>query len=153
MVTRRTAAVRRAFALIDVIVGTILLGISLAAVIGLTGRALTSQQRGEELQTAAMLADEQLSLVLARGPDDYTRRFSASGACDAPFQNFRYSLNFSGGSGITPYIVTATITWAAGGILGGHEHSLAIQTFVAPREGDDPDPDRKPPDTTTTRAP
>ena len=37
------------------------------------GRALSSQAVGERLSTAATLADEQLHLVLARGPDDYAR--------------------------------------------------------------------------------
>jgi type II secretory pathway pseudopilin PulG len=132
----------RAFALIDVIVGAILMAVALAAIIALTGRALSSQKQGEELQTAAMLADEQLSLVLARGPDDYDRRFSTRGVCDAPFSDFSYDLDFRGGSGRDPFVVTATIAWSG----TGGARSLAIQTLIAPREGDDPDPDRVPPE-------
>ena len=136
---------RPAFALLDVIIAGIIIGISLAAVIGLTGRALSSQTRGEDLQTAAMLADEQLNLVLARGADNYSRSFSSSGECDPPFQNFSYHLEFAGGSGTDPYRVTVTISWFAGG--SGVQQSVAVQTLIAAREGDDPDPDRKPTET------
>lgn len=143
--TRSRPRTRRGFALLDVVVAGIIVGISLAAMIGLTGRALSSQKRGEELQTAAMLADEQLSLVLARGPDGYGRSFPTSGDCDAPFGNFGYRMEFTGGSGSNPYLVTVTITWLSGG--SGVEQSVVVQTLIAPREGDDPDPDRKPPET------
>lgn len=136
---------RPAFALLDVIVAGIIIGVALAVIIGLTGRALTSQTRGEDLQTAAMLADEQLNLVLARGPDGYGRSFPSSGECDPPFANFSYSLQFSGGSGADPYRVSVTISWFAGG--SGAPQSLSLQTIIANREGDDPDPDRKPTET------
>jgi Tfp pilus assembly protein PilV len=136
---------RPAFALLDVIIAGIIIGISLAAIIGLTGRALSSQAQGEELQTAAMLADEQLNLVLARGPDSYGRSFPTSGECDPPFSNFSYNLDFAGGSASDPYRVTVTISWAGG--AGGTPRSVSLQTLVAPREGDDPDPDRKPTET------
>jgi type II secretory pathway pseudopilin PulG len=136
---------RPAFALLDVIVAGIIIGISLAVIIGLTGRALSSQTRGEDLQTAALLADEQLNLVLARGPDGYGRSFPSSGECDPPFQNFSYSLQFSGGSGSDPYRVSVTISWLAGG--SGAPQSISLQTIIANREGDDPDPDRKPTET------
>lgn len=134
---------RPAFALLDVIIAGIIIGISLAAIIGLTGRALSAQARGEELQIAAMLADEQLNLVLARGPDNYTRSFAASGECDPPFSNYTYSVEVAGGSSSAPHKVTVTISWAGG------TRSVALQTLIAAREGDDPDPDRKPPETTT----
>jgi len=137
---------RGGFALLDVIIASIILGISIAAIIGLTGRSLAAQKTGEELQIAASLADEQLALVLARGPDGYAQRFPVTGACDEPFQRFRYTLTFTGGSGNDPFNVNVTITWAAGG--GGAQQSISIDTLIAPREGDDPDPDRKPPDAT-----
>jgi Tfp pilus assembly protein PilV len=134
---------RRGVILIDAIIGTILLGISLAAIIGLAGRALSSQMTGEELQTAAMLLNEQLNLVIARGPDNYASRFDAEGACDEPYQRFRYKLEFSGGGGGQAYSVKATVFWTT----AGRERSESIQTLVAPRLGDEPDPDRRPPET------
>lgn len=155
---------RPAFALVDVIVGTVILGVSLAVIIGLVSQALYSQQRGQDLATAAMLADEQLQLVLARGPDDYDHRFATGGPCDAPFESFHYSVQVSstgasragaptatGGAG-GAYLVTATITWGgspkgARASSAGEPQSLSIQTLIASREGSedtDPDPDRRP---------
>lgn len=140
---------RGGFALLDVIVASIILGIAIAAIIGLTGRALSAQKTGEELQVAAMLADEQLALVLARGPDSYAQRFSTNGACDAPFAAYRYAVTLSGSSGNDPYKVSVTISWSAGG--AGATRTVTIETLIAPREGDDPDPDRKPPDATNRK--
>ncbi|MGE3107599.1 MAG: hypothetical protein AB7O77_04500 [Phycisphaerales bacterium] len=138
----------RGFALLDVIIASIILGISIAAIIGLTGRSLAAQKTGEELQIAAMLADEQLALVVARGPDNYAQRFATSGSCPEPFSGYRYSISFSGGSGNEPYRVSATISWGAGGAIGSgvKTRSITIETLVAPHEGDNPDPDRKPPE-------
>jgi len=125
----------RGFALVDVIVGAIIVGVSLAVIIGLTGRALSSQKRGEELATAANLADETLQLVLARGPDDYAKRFELEGACDAPNEDYRFKLAFAGGGGTAtvPHRVTATITW--GGAAGGTPQTLVIETLMATRMG------------------
>jgi hypothetical protein len=87
-----------------------------------------------------MLLDEQLNLVMARGPDDYAGRFDAEGVCDEPFQAYRYRLELRGGGGGEPYTVTATISWQA----GGRERSESAQTLIAPRLGEEPDPDRRP---------
>jgi Tfp pilus assembly protein PilV len=128
--------------LVDVLVAAMLLGIAVAAMVSLTGRALSSQRQGEELQTAAMLLDEQLQLVLARGPDDYASRFPIEGPCDAPFESYRYTLKFDGGEGGDPYRIIATVSWNA----SGRTRSESIETFIAPRLGEEPDPIRKPAD-------
>lgn len=133
---------RRAIVLVDVLVAAMLLGIALASMISLIGRALKSQRQGEELQTAAMLLDEQLNLVLARGPDDYASRFPVEGKCDAPFEDYRYSIALDGGEGGDPYKVVATVTW----VSGATARSESIETYIAPRLGDEPDPERKPAD-------
>ena len=131
---------RRGFALVDAIVAAVLLGAGLAVTIGLSGHALSAQARGRDLRTAAMLADEQLSLVLAQGPDEDERRFPTDGACDAPFERFRFKVDFVSGSSADAYLVRATISWAS----GVTPESLAVETLIAPRRGDDPDPDRLP---------
>jgi type II secretory pathway pseudopilin PulG len=131
---------RRAFALVDVVVATVLLGVSLASILGLTSRAIDAQVRGERLRTAAMLLDEQLNLVLARGPDSYAKEFPTEGRCDPPFEDYRFELDFdSQGSG-DPYVVVATITWTS----LGRERSESVTTLMAPRLGEDPDPIRAP---------
>ncbi len=149
----------RAFALVDVVIAGMILAIGLGAILSLSGRSITAAQRGEELATAAMLADEQLNMVLARGPDDYARRFGLEGVCDEPFTNYRYRLEFAGGRSVGEvYDVRVTIEW--GGGAGGTSssasaasnsrnasQSLTISTLIAPREiGEDVevDPDRRP---------
>ena len=139
---RAAYASRRAIALVEVIVATIILGVALSILIGLSGRAISSQHEGERLATCAMLLDEQLSLVLARGPDNYAARFDTSGACDAPFEAYRYELAIDGGEAGEAYAVTVTISWQE----GGRTRSESLQTMLAPRLGEEPDPDRRPDD-------
>lgn len=131
---------RRALALVDIVVGVVLLGIIVVTLLNLMSRSVSAQTMGEQMQTAAMLIDEQLNLVLARGPDNYASRFPAEGVCEAPFESFRYRLDFAGGSGGTPYTVKATVFW----INGGRERSETIEALVAPRIGEDTDPIRQP---------
>jgi len=130
---------RRAVALIDAIVATIILGVALAVIVGLTAQAISSQSQGERMQIGAMLADEQLSLVLARGPDDYAKTFPLTGACDAPFQDYTYALTIGGGSESEPYQVQATISWKS---PSGRDERLSIQTLMAARLGIERDPIR-----------
>lgn len=130
----------RSFALVDCIVATVLLGVSLTVVIGLAGNALSSQSTGEHLQTAAMLADEQLQLVLARGPDDYAQHYSTEGTCDEPFKDYKYKLTFVTGD---PFQVGCTISWN----FGSGDKSIHIDTLIASRSGSQdsqPDPVRTP---------
>ncbi len=136
---RRTPS-RRGVLLIDVIVATVLLGVALTVLIGLTAGASRAQASGERLQIASMLADEQLQLVLARGPDNYAGRYDIEGPCDAPFGDYRYELEISGGNSGTPHSVVATILWRE----GTRERSVTVETLIAARLGDEADPDRKP---------
>lgn len=133
---------RRGVALVEVIVATIILGASLALLIGMAGRAVSAQQSGERLETAAMLLDEQMSLVLARGPDNYAARYDTTGLCDEPFAAYRYAIDITGGQGGDAYLVVTTISWEE----GGRTRSESIQSYMAPRLGDEPDPDRRPDD-------
>jgi Tfp pilus assembly protein PilV len=132
---RRTRQrVVRGVILVDAIVGAVILGVALVAIIGLSGRALSSQLRGQELQVAAMLLDEQLGLVAMRGADSYASAFPAEGQCDAPYQDYRFKLQFSGGSGGDAYRVRATVTWTS----GGRARSESAETMIAPRTEEDP---------------
>lgn len=141
MVNRR--AVHRGFALLDALVAAVILGVALATIIGLSSQALSSQRLGEQIATAAMMADEQLGLVVARGPDGYAKSYPLEGGCDSPFGAYRYKLDLSGGSGGTPYTVRCTISWDSAR-TGGTPQSIVIQTLLAARTGDDPNPDRRP---------
>lgn len=140
---RAARAWRGAFILADALVATVLLAGALTAVLSLASRALSAQRQGERLQIVAMLLDEQLNLVLMRGPDNYASAYLADGSCDAPFADYRYRLSFSGGTGGDPYEVSATILWTE----SGRPRSESITTLIAPRLGAEPDPERKPTET------
>lgn len=133
---------RRGVILVDVLVAVVLLGSALALLLGMSGRAVSAQRSGENLQTAAMLLDEKLNLVLARGADSYASRFAdeMTGAFDAPFDRYHYQLELSGGSGGDAFKVVATVWWDE----DGKRREAAIETRIAPRLGDEPDPDRRP---------
>lgn len=132
---------RAGFLLVDVLVAVVMLGVALAVMLSLTGRALTAQRQGENLQIAAMLIDEKLNLVLARGADNYASRFGdVDGQCDKPYQNFRYHIEISGGTGGDAYSVVCEVTWRE----AGKEQRESVETRIAPRLGDDPDPERRP---------
>lgn len=131
---------RRGIALVDIIIASVLLGVALATILGMTGRAISAQAEGEKFQAAAMLADEQLALVLARGPDNYGASFPTTGVCEEPFTDYRFNVEISGGEAGEAYAVAATILWTA----RGREQSIVVETLIAPRVGDEPDPDRRP---------
>lgn len=137
---RLQARTRAGVVLVDIIVATVLLGAALAVLIGMTGRAMSAQKSGEQLQVAAMLLDEQLNLVLARGPDNYASRFEVAGVCAAPYEEFRYRIDFTGGEAGEAYRVVATVVWNR----TGREESASVETMIAPRLGEEPDPDRQP---------
>ncbi|MGH7131203.1 MAG: type IV pilus modification PilV family protein [Phycisphaerales bacterium] len=124
---------RRGVALIDAIVAAVIMGAALAVIVSLGGSALASQRLGEQIQTAAMLADEQLNLVLARGADNYTSAFLVSGDCDEPFQGYKFKLDFSGGSESAPYTVKVTISWDA----ATGPRDIVVETRIAPRPNAD----------------
>ncbi|MCC6229277.1 MAG: hypothetical protein IT432_08635 [Phycisphaerales bacterium] len=136
MVTTHSINIRRAACrgsiLVDVIVGSVILGLALTAMIGLVGRAISEQNGGEQLQTASMLIDEQLALVLARGPDNYATRFDTQGTCDAPFDQYRYELDIQERGGSNPYFVRATVFWDS----GGKTRSASVETLIAARPGE-----------------
>jgi len=134
---------RRGFLLADVLVASVILAVALSVLISMAGTALASQQTGEQIGTAAQLADEQLNLVLMRGPDSYASRFPIEGPCEGPFEAYRFRLDFTDGDSGKPYGVGVRIDWTS----ARGPQSIRIETRIAPRLGDEPDPDRKPEET------
>lgn len=132
--------VRRGAMLVDAIVGAILLGVALASLVSLGGRAISAQGEGEHLRNAAMLIDERLNLVLMSGVEGYRSRFDLEGSCDPPFERYRYRVEVGGGQSGEPYVVAVTVSWVA----GGRERSETVEALIAPMLGDEPDPIRRP---------
>ena len=130
---------RRGFALVDVILGGMLLSIGLASIISLATRALKSQTDGEKQMTAAWLCDELLSLVVVDGPINYPRQHDTSGTFEYPFQEFSFDLDIVNQGNDIPYLVTATVSWTAGRGV----RNVQVQTLIAVRK-DNPDETRVP---------
>lgn len=139
----RGGLVRRGVALIEVIVAAVILGIAVSGVMGLVARAVSSQSEGERIETAARLADERLNLVLATGAEAHASVFPLAGVCEEPFAEYRYEVEIESASGGNAYRVRAAVSW----VQGGRARSVVLETLIAPRPGEDPDPDRKPAET------
>ncbi len=135
MVSHR--AMRRGFAMLDAILGGVLLAVGLAAVVTLASRSLQMERRGEREVVAAALLDEILSEVLVEGPVDYPKVFDTAGACEAPFEDWEFEVVIEAQGLGDPHRVTAIVRDPAGG-----EHRCA--TLMAPRTNDEPRPTRKP---------
>jgi len=132
--------VKRAFTLVEAVVATIILGVALTVLLGLTSRAIGAQTRGEHLATAAMLADNRLNLVLALGPEEYPSEFDLRGTCESPFEKYAFEIELKPRGQTDPYDVSVTILWQS----AGRVRTLTIETKIASRRGDTPDPLRTP---------
>ena len=131
--------VRRGFALMDAVIAGVLLSIGMVAVLGVGGQAMVLQRRGELDVRAAAAMDELLSMVLTEGPVDFEDLHPTSGRFewDSPYDGFEYSINISqGGAGI-PAHVALTLTHDSG-------RSYTIETRIAEKRGEEPDPLREP---------
>ncbi len=136
MVTRTSFAARRGFALIDAILGGLLLAFGLAAVVTLSQRSLVMLQRGEREAVASALLDELLGQVVAEGPIEFARRRPVVGKCDAPWNEWSFAIDLSSNGEGDAWDVVARVQ-----DINGVEHRCA--TKVAARSASDV-PERKP---------
>lgn len=136
MVMRRTAR-RRAFALIDVIIGGVILGIGLAAVLSIAERSLAMQQRSERDLVAATLVDGLLNEVLATGPVEWMEQRAQDGRFDAPFQDWQWQVEIRKQEVGDPYRVMAVVRDPNG-------TAYEVETLMAPRITEAEEPERRP---------
>lgn len=123
----------------DAVVAGILLSIGMIAVLSVGGQAMALQRRGEIDVLAASALDELLAGVLTEGPVDYAELHPLNGRYEAgtPYEDFGFLVEIEpGGSGV-PAFVRATVRHES-----GREYS--IETLVAEKRGEDPDPVRIP---------
>jgi hypothetical protein len=121
-------------------VGGILLAVGLAAILSLGARAMNLHQRGEREIIAAALLDDYLSTVLADGPKEFPDLHEMRGTCDAPFEDFDFLIEIDEGNSGVPYKVAVTVQHTGTG------DAWVIETYIAAKLGDDPDPVRTPPE-------
>ena len=137
MVIARTRSLRRGWALIDVIVGGVILGIGLAAVISIAERSLAMQERSERELAAAQLLDGLLNEVLATGVVEWQLGRATDGAFDAPFDEWKWELDIRKQGLGDPYEVTAIAR-----DIRGTEYR--VDTLMAPRPENTEEPTRAP---------
>ena len=65
---RTQTRTRRGIALMDVILGALMLGIGLTVIVSLASRSISLQAQSQRQLTAAWLVDELLAMVLVEGP-------------------------------------------------------------------------------------
>lgn len=128
---------RRGFALVDAIVGGLILAIALVTILSLSQRAMKSAQQGEDALIAAGLLDELLNLVLADGPEEFPKLYDTYGHYEEPFEAFDYEVLIDDQGDGFPYRVTAIVRSDSG-------QEFRVQTFIMQREGEEPDPVRVP---------
>lgn len=123
---------RRGLALVDVIVGTIMLAVGLAVVISSTSRSLSSQTRGEKQMMASWLVDEYLSMVLVEGPEEYPKKNNVEGTCEFD-DRYRYFVDIEYFGPQQTYVVTCTVSWET----PSGWRDVSAQTHIAPRLNDE----------------
>lgn len=134
---RNARSTRRGFALIDAILGGLLLAISLTAVLSLAARSLQMERRGEHEVVAAALLDELLSMVLVEGPAEYQKLHDTNGRFDSPFEDWEFDIVIEAQGLGDPWRVTATVRDPQGG-------THRCGTLIAPRLEHAPEPERRP---------
>ena len=123
---------RRGFALLDVIVGGVMLGIGLSVVLSVTSRSLATQSDGEKRLVASWLVDGLLAMVLVEGPVEYPKHYHPSGEFAPPFDGFEFEIDIEDIGPSEPFRVTATVRWPGGRTY----REVTAQTFIAMRLGD-----------------
>jgi hypothetical protein len=121
---------RRGIALVDVIIGSVLLGMGLTVVMTITSRALNNQIGGEQRLVASWLADELLAMVLVEGPTEYRQGYDLAGRFRPPFEQFSFDLAIKDNGPRQPVSVAATVFWQH----GKHARNVSVETLIAERQ-------------------
>ncbi len=129
----------RGIALMDAILGGVMLGVGLAVVVSLASRSIAIQAQGQKQLTAAWLVDELLAMVLVEGPVDYPKLYASNGRFEFPFEDYQYEVQIEDIGLRQPFKVTASVRWPHGRDF----RQAQAQTYIAQRLGD-PDQPRIP---------
>ncbi|MFK7961341.1 MAG: hypothetical protein AB8G96_12550 [Phycisphaerales bacterium] len=136
---RRNPAPRRGIALIEAMLGGLLLGIGMAVIMSLASRSMRVQVQGENRMTAGWLADDLLNMVVAHGPEVYRKEFETEGEFDGPYAGFNYEVSFDEVGRGVPWRVSALVWWG-----DRPNERVLVETLIAARLNEDEDPVREP---------
>src|SRR5262245_43958452 len=100
---------RRSFALLDALVGSVILGIGLAVTLSVASRSIAMQVDGQRQLTAAWLLDELLGSVVMDGPVAFPQLNATNGRFDPPFDEFEFDVDIDDLGLGKPLMVTATV--------------------------------------------
>ncbi len=130
---RRTrTTTRRGIALMDVILGALMLGVGLTVIVSLASRSISLQAQSQRQLTAAWLVDELLAMVLVEGPVNYPKLYATDGQFDFPFEDYEYEVQIDDIGLRQPFRVTAFVRWPHGADF----RQVEAQTYIAQRLGD-----------------
>ena len=135
---RARAQRRRGVALFDAVIGGVILGIGLAAILTIASRSLATQTGGEKRLTASWLCDELLTMALVVGPDRYPRLYDTTAEFEAPFEGFTYEVSIDDLGRDAPYRVNAVVRWS-----DRPNDFVRVETLIALRAGE-PEQPREP---------
>lgn len=129
---RRGRHARRGIALMDVILGGVMMGVGLTVIVSLASRSMAQQALSERQLTASWLVDELLAMVLVEGPVEYPKLYSTVGRFEFPFEDYEYEVMIEDIGLRQPFRVTAIVRWPH----AGGSRQVEAQTYIAERLGD-----------------
>ena len=132
----------RGFALVDAVVGGILLSLVLMTTISMVGRSVSEQRRGERTADASRLADETLELLAGVGPDRFPDVVGMRGVYEEPFDGYEYEVELDtlgGREGL--YLARVEVFWEG---AGETDRSVIVETLVSVARGEFVEGERQP---------
>jgi len=120
----------RGFTLVEALLATIILCAAVLALGGISTRSLSRSHLNSRYETAASLADKQLTIIDSMGIDTFIRRNVMGGVFDdvKPGYNWEASTQWEGTDNL--YIVTITVSWNE----LNKWHSLTVETMINGRQ-------------------
>ena len=117
---------RNGFSLIEALVASIILSGAVLTLGAISTNALTDVRLNQHYETAAALAEKQLSLIEYTGIDQFIQAGQMEGVFPEvePGYQWRVTTQYQGTDDL--YLLTFTITWTE----GRRPHSITVQTML-----------------------
>lgn len=116
----------RGFTLVEAILSTIILCTAVLALGGVSTRALSRSHVNSRYETAANLADKQLTIIDNMGIDTFVRRNITEGVFEEKKSSYRWEADTQWEGTDNLYIVTITVSWNE----MNRWHSVTVKTMM-----------------------